>query len=112
MNVQQNEAVLHWVYDKIEATANSPEPTIRWLAEDPVTLQAGWPIDIREVPVGELSNNLASVVKVLGYILNRAPVLTRVSLNLFDTYLTHQDRLAKTTRICNAFPNTEGILQA
>ena len=112
MNVQQYEAALHWIYDKIEATANSPEPTIRWLAEDPVVLQAGWPIDLREVPVGELSNNLASMVKVLGYVLNRAPVLTRVSLNLFDTYLTHQDRLAKTTRICNAFPNTEGILQA
>ena len=72
MNVQQYEAALHWFYDKIEAIANSPEPTIRWLGEDPVVLQAGWPIDLREVPVGELSNNLASLVKVLGYILNRA----------------------------------------
>ena len=99
MNVQQYEAALHWIYDKLEATANNPEPTIRWLGEDPVVLQANWPIDLREVPVGELSNSLASMVKVLGYVLNKAPVLTRVSLNLFDTYLTHQDRLAKTTRI-------------
>ena len=112
MNVQQYKAALHWIYDKLEATANNPEPTIRWLGEDPVVLQANWPIDLREVPVGELTNSLASMVKVLGYVLNKAPVLTRVSLNLFDTYLTHQDRLAKTTRICNAFPNTEGLLNA
>ena len=65
MNFQQYEAALHWVYDKIEATAQNP--------------QANWPIDLREVPVGELLNSLASMVKVLGYILNRAPVLTRVS---------------------------------
>ena len=77
MNFQQYEAALHWIYDKIEATAHNPEPTIRWLAEDPVVLQANWPIDLREVPVGELSNSLASMVKVLGYILNRAPVLAR-----------------------------------
>ena len=112
MNFQQYEAALHWVYDKIEATAQDSEPRIRWLTEDPVVLQANWPVDLREVPPGELSNSLTSMVKVLGYILNRTPVLTRVSLNLFDTYLTHQDRLAKTTRICTAFPNTEGILQA
>ena len=42
MTVQQYEASLHWVYDKIEATAHHPEPQIRWLAEDPVVLQANW----------------------------------------------------------------------
>ena len=47
MNVQQYEAALHWIYDKLEATANNPEPTIRWLGEDPVVLQANWPIDLR-----------------------------------------------------------------
>ena len=112
LTVQQYETALHWIYDKIEATAHLPEPQIRWLAEDPVVLQANWPADIREVPAGELQNSLASMVKVLGHILNRAPVLTRVSLNLFDTYLTDPARLGKTTRICNAFPNTEGIQQA
>ena len=34
MNVQQYEAALHWIYDKLEATANNPEPTIRWLGEE------------------------------------------------------------------------------
>ena len=112
LTVQQYETALHWIYDKIEATAHLPEPQIRWLAEDPVVLQANWPADIREVPAGELQNSLASMVKVLGHILNRAPVLTRMSLNLFDTFLTDPARLGKTTRICNAFPNTEGIQQA
>ena len=48
---------------------------------------------------------------MLGFILNRAPVLTRVLLNQFDTYLTDPARTAKTTRICAAFPNQEGFQQ-
>ena len=108
MNIQQYGDALFWVYDKLEATAHNPVPVIRWLGEDPVLLQQNWPIDLADIPVGELTNSLECMVKVLAYVLNRAPILTRVSLNLFDTYLTHQDRLAKTTRICTAFPNTEG----
>ena len=91
MNIQQYGDALYWVYDKLEATAQSPEPSIRWLGEDPIVLQQNWPIDLREIPVGELQNSLQSMVKLLAYVLNRAPILTRVSLNLFDTYLTHQD---------------------
>ena len=74
-------------------------------------LRANWPAGILEVPEGELENSLSSLVTVLGYILNCAPVLTRVTLNLFDTFLTDPARGAKTTRICNAFPNQEGLQQ-
>ena len=109
MNIQQYQDALFWVYDKLEATAQNPVPIIRWTAEDPVVLQQNWPIGVGEIPVGELTNSLECMVKVLNLILNKAPILTRVSLNIFDTYLTHQDRLGKTTRICNAFPNTEGL---
>ena len=45
-------------------------------------------------------------------VLNKAPVLTRVFLNTIDTYLTHHARLAKTTRLTTAYPNTEGIAGA
>ena len=111
MTVPQYEASLHWFYDKVEATAHQPQPQIRWLAEDSVVLRVNWPAGILEIPEGELENSLSSLVKVLGYILNCAPVLTRVTLNLFDTFLTDPARLAKTTRICNAFPNQEGLQQ-
>ena len=57
----------------------------------------------------KLQPTLSSLVKVLGYILNSAPVLTRVLLNQFDTFLTDLARGAKTTRICTAFPNQEGL---
>ena len=86
MNIQQYGDALYWVYDKLEATAHSPEPIIRWLGEDPIVLQQNWPIDLGEIPVGELTNSLECMVKVLAYVLNKAPILTRVSLNLFDTY--------------------------
>ena len=111
MTFQQYEASLHWFYDKIEATAHQPQPQIRWLNEDPVVLQATWPADIVDIPPGELQPSLSSLVKVLGYILNHAPVLTRVLLNQFDTFLTDQARAAKTVRICTAFPNQEGLQQ-
>ena len=112
MNIQQYQDALFWVYDKLEATAQNPVPIIRWTAEDPVVLQQNWPIGVGEIPVGELTNSLECMVKVLNLMMNKAPILTRVSLNIFDTYLTHQDRLEKTTRICNAFPNTEGLQNA
>ena len=86
-------------------------PQVRWLAEDAVVLQANWPAGIAEVPVGELVPSLSSLVKVLGYILNHAPVLTRVLLNQIDMFLTDPARTAKTTRICTAFPNQEGFQQ-
>ena len=108
MNINQYGDALFWIYDKLEATANNPVPVIRWLGEDPVLLQQNWPPDIPDIPVGEVSNSIECIVQVLSYVLNRAPVLTRVSVNLFDTFLTHQDRLAKTTRICTAFPNDKG----
>ena len=64
MTFQQYEDSLHWFYDKIEATAHQPQPQVRWLAEDAVVLQANWPADITEVPVGELVPSLSSLVKV------------------------------------------------
>ena len=109
MNFQQYEESLHWFFDKIEANPAQPQPQIRWLAEDAVVLQANWPLGIAEVPVGELLPSLSSLVKVLGYILNRAPVLKRVLLNQIDTFLTDPARTAKTARICTAFPNQEGF---
>ena len=51
-----------------------------------VVLAANWPAGILEIPPGELQPTLSSLVKVLGYILNSAPVLTRVLLNQFDMY--------------------------
>ena len=62
-------------------------------------LAANWPAGILEIPPGELQPTLSSLVKVMGYILNSAPVLTRVLLNQFDTFLTDPARTAKTTRI-------------
>ena len=109
MNIPQYQEAIYWIYDKLEATIANPIPSIRWTTEDPVVLQQNWPIGVEEIPVGELSNSLECLVKVLNLILNKAPVLTRVFLNTIDTYLTHQDRLGKTTRLSNAFPNTEGL---
>ena len=109
MTFQQYEESLHWFYGQIESTAHQPQPQIRWLSEDAVVLAANWPAGIVEIPPGELQPTLSSLVKVLGYILNSAPVLTRVLLNQFDTFLTDPARGAKTTRICNAFPNQEGL---
>ena len=109
MNIQQYQEAIYWIYDKLEATIANPIPSIRWTTEDPVVLQQNWPIGVEEIPVGELSNSLECLVKVLNLILNKAPVLTRVFFNTIDTYLTHQDRLGKTTRLTNAFPNTEGL---
>ena len=111
MNFQQYEESLHWFFDKIEATTHQPQPQVRWLGEDAVVLQANWPPGIAEIPVGELLPSLTSLVKVLGHILNRAPVLTRVLLNQIDTFLTDPARSAKTVRICTAFPNQEGFQQ-
>ena len=64
------------------------------------------------MPIGELTNSLECLVTVFDLILNKAPVLTRLFLNTVDTYLTHHDRLAKTTRLTNAYPNTEGLAGA
>ena len=95
--------------DKIEASPAHPQPQVRWLGEDAVILQANWPPGIADLPPGELLPNLTSLVKVLGHILNRAPVLTRVLLNQIDTFLTDPAQSAKTVRICTAFPNQEGF---
>ena len=78
MNIQQYQEAIYWVYDKLEATIANPIPSIRWTTEDPVVLQQNWPIGVEEIPVGELSNSLECLVKVLNLILNKAPVLTRV----------------------------------
>ena len=109
MNIPQYQEAIYWILDKIEATIANAIPSIRLTTEDPVVLQQNWPIGVEEIPVGELSNSLECLVKVLNLILNKSPTLTRVFLNTIDTYLTHQDRLGKTTRLCNAFPNTEGL---
>ena len=111
MTFLQYEESLHWFFDKIEADAAQPQPRVRWLGEDAVVLQNNWPPGIAELPVGELLPSLPSLVKVLGHILNRAPMLTRVLLNQIDTFLTDPARQAKTTRICAAFPNQEGFQQ-
>ena len=112
MNIIQYQEAIHWIYDKLEATIAAPVPSLRWVTKDPVVLQQNWPAGIEEMPVGELTNSLESLVKVFDLILNKAPVLTRVFLNTIDTYLTHHDRLAKTTRLTNAYPNTEGLAAA
>ena len=112
MNILQYEEAIYWIYDKLEATIANPTPSLRWVTEDPVVLQQNWPAGIEEMPVGELSNSLESLVKVFDLILNKGPVLTRVFLNTINTYLTHQDRLVKTTRLNNAYPNTEGLAAA
>ena len=64
------------------------------------------------MPVGELTNSLECLMKIFDLNLNKAPVLTRLFLNTIDTYLTHHDRLAKTTRLTNAYPNTKGLAGA
>ena len=91
--IPQYQEAIYWIYDKLEATIANPIPSIRWTTEDPILLQQNWPIGIEELPVGELSNSLESLVKVFNLILNKAPVLTQIFLNTIDTYLTHQDRL-------------------
>ena len=111
MTFLQYEESLHWFFDKVEADAAQPQPRIRWLGEDAVVLQNGWPPGIAELPLGELVPTLPSLVKVLKHILNGAPMLTRVLLNQIATFLTDPARQAKTTRICAAFPNQEGFQQ-
>ena len=103
------ETAIHWVFGLIEADVAHPRPRIRWLTEDAVVLQNGWPTTIAEVTPGELTPTLDSLCKVLKHILNRRPILTRVLLNQLDTYLTDAARQPKTVRICTAFSNLEGF---
>ena len=85
MNLIQYQEAIHWTYDKLEATIAAPVPSLRWVTEDPVVLQQNWPAGIEEMPVGELTNSLESLVNVFDLILNKAPVLNRVFLNTIDT---------------------------
>ena len=112
MNLGQYQDALQWVYDKLETTLAAPVPSLRWVTDDPVVLQQNWPGGIDELPIGELTNSLECLVTVFDLILNKAPVLTRVFLNTVETYLTHHARLGKTTRLTNAYPNTEGLAGA
>ena len=109
MTFAEYETAIHWVFGLIEADVAHPQPRIRWLQEDAVVLQNGWPTTIAEVTPGELTPTLDSMCKVLKHILNCRPVLTRVLLNQLDTYLTEAARQPKTVRICTAFPNVEGF---
>ena len=68
MNIQQYQEAIYWVYDKLEATIANQIPSIRWTTEDPVVLQQNWPIGVGKIPVGELSNSLECLVKVLNII--------------------------------------------
>ena len=65
MTFTQYENAIHWFFDKVECDAAQPQPRIRWLGEDPVGLQNGWPPDMAELQVGELVPTLPSLVKVL-----------------------------------------------
>ena len=109
MTFVQYEDAIHWFFDKVEADAAQPQPRIRWLGEDAVVLQNGWPPGIAELPPGELVPTLPSLVKVLKHILSCRPMLTRVLLNQIDNFLTDPARQPKTNRICAAFPNQEGF---
>ena len=109
MTFAQYEHSIHWFFDKVECDATNPQPRIRWLGEDPVGLQNGWPPDIASLQIGELEPTLAALSKVLKHILAARPVLTRVLLNQIDGYLTDPARRQKTARISNMFPNQEGL---
>ena len=109
MTFAQYEHSIHWFFDKVECDAANPRPRIRWLGEDPVGLQNGWPPDMAALQIGELVPTLPALSKVLQHILNARPVLTRVLLNQIDGYLTDPARQQKTNRICNMFPNQEGL---
>ena len=54
MTFAQYEHSIHWFFDKVECDATNPQPRIRWLGEDPVGLQNGWPPDIASLQIGEL----------------------------------------------------------
>ena len=81
MTFIEYENAIHWVFGLIEADVAHPQPRIRWLTEDAIVLQNGWPATIAEIPPGELTPTLHSLCKVLRHILNRRPILTRVLLN-------------------------------
>ena len=85
MTFAEYETAIHWVYGLIEADVANPQPRIKWLQEDAVVLQNGWPTTIAEVTPGELTPTLDSMCKVLKHILNCRPLLTRVLLNQLDT---------------------------
>ena len=109
MTFVQYENAIHWFFDLVEADAAQPQPRIRWLREDAIVLQNGWPAGIAELPPGELVPTLPSLCKVLKHILSCRPMLTRVLLNQIDNFLTDPARQPKTNRICAAFPNQEGF---
>ena len=70
MTFVEYENAIHWFFDLVEADAGQPQPRIRWLREDAVVLQNGWPATIAELPPGELQPTLPSLCKVLIHILN------------------------------------------
>ena len=109
MTFVQYENAIHWFFDLVEADAAQPQPRIRWLREDAIVLQNGWPAGIAEIPPGELVPTLPSLCKVLKHILTCRPMLTRVLLNQIDHFLTDAARQPKTNRICTAFPILEGF---
>ena len=68
MTFAQYEHSVHWFFDKVECDAANPLPRIRWLGEDPVGLQNGWPPDIASLQIGELIPTLPALSKVLKHI--------------------------------------------
>ena len=65
-------------------------------------------IGLDDIPADSLDNSLTGLIYLLDQFDKRLPNLTRRSHNQLAAFLEHADRLEKSTRIGNHYPNTEG----
>ena len=100
-----------FLYDQVTTTAAQPNPVIEWLAVPPLTLRNRWEvlaIGLDDIPADSLDNSLTGLIYLLNQFDQRLPNLTRRSHNELAAFLEHGDRLQKSTRIGEHYPNEEG----
>ena len=100
-----------FLYDQVSSTAAQPIPVIEWLAVPPLTLQNRWEalgIGLDDIPADSIDNSLTGLIYLLDQFTIRLPNLTRRSHNELAAFLEHGDRVEKSTRIGQHYPNQEG----
>ena len=100
-----------FLYDQVSSTAAQPIPVIEWLAVPPLTLQNRWEalgIGLDDIPADSIDNSLTGLIYLLDQFDKRLPNLTRRSHNELAAFLEHGDRVEKSTRIGEHYPNEEG----
>ena len=128
LNGAQLESLTRFLYNVINTTAAQPQPVIAWLERGQNVIRTEWTncgVMIPDMPLNMISNDLESLTKVLNVWSKRQPTLTRAFHQNMNTFFERNDpvvepeaeeadvvliqNLAKTQRICAAYPNNLGV---